>query len=407
MLSTRYLTPALLLFTFIYTTARTESIATRLDSVYITGTTPFEVGKALGEYERDSIARLFAEDPLLLNVLRPWKAAHEAEYATFVATNRARFPRYFEEIEGIAQGAGVSESDLVLTALGPEIETLQGHDTGGNCFDAIGNPPSGPLVGHNEDLGPVYKSYSFLATIHQPYVDSDTAHTITAFAYPGAQLGFTFGWNSRGLMVSCNGIYPAPNPAGLGRYFVNRYILESSSVEDALERLTLLKKDLALGFATTLADARSTRVVNVEMGPDVMSIVDVGEGESLLHCNMYSHNDTVHVFNNFAQTSTNRLARAQELREPMTLRDIVDVLGDTKDPVFPIYRNGKKPDFLSTAATVLFDVAKARVEIYGGNPKFTYPTAVFSFDPIEEVVVGEKTENIVKGNICDQNGICN
>lgn len=403
MFNTRYLASTALLLSLFITNGKSDSSTHKLDSIYISGTTPYEVGKALGEYERDSLHRLFASDPLLMGVLRPWKSAHEAEYNTFVSTNLARFPRYFEEIKGIAHGAGVSEVDLILTALGPEIETLQDLDTGGNCFDAIGHPLSGgPIVGHNEDLGPVYKDYSFLATIHQPYVEKGSARTITSFVYPGAPLGFTFGWNSAGVMVSCNGIFPRPNPAGLARYFVNRYILESASVEDALARLESVKKDLALGFATTISKARSTKVVNVEMGPNVMSVVEVRKGKSLIHCNMYSHEDTVNVFNNFAQTSTNRLARAQELNEPMTSDDVINILGDTNDPVFPIYRNGNKPDFLSTAASVVFDIEKARVMIYGGNPKFTLPTAVFNFDKMDEDDDEDKNEE----RVCGPDGIC-
>lgn len=402
MFNTHYLTPTTILLALLIATAKSDSSTHKLDSIYISGTTPYEVGKALGEYEREGLQRLFSADPLLVDVLRPWKATHEAEYNTFVAINLARFPRYFEEIRGIADGAGVSEADLILTALGPEIETLQNLDTGGNCFDAIGHPQSGgggPIVGHNEDLGPIYKEYSFLATIHQPYVEAGSARTITSFVYPGAPLGFTFGWNSAGVMVSCNGIFPRPNPAGLARYFVNRYVLEATSVEDALARLESVKKELALGFATTVSQARTTRVVNVEMGPNVMSVVEVRKGSSLIHCNMYSHDDTVNVFNNFAQTSTNRLARAQELNEPMTPRDVINILGDTMDPVFPIYRNGKKPDFLSTAASVIFDIEKARVEIYGGNPKFTRPTAVFNFDKMEDDAEERK-------GVCGTDGVC-
>lgn len=384
-----------------------ESAAHRLDSVYITGNTPFEVGKALGEYEREKLHELMAIDPLLLESLRPWKAAHEAEYNAFVAANRARFPRYFEEMEGIASGAGVALEDLILTALGPEIDTLQQNENGGNCFDTIGVPVtatghSRAIIGHNEDLGPEYKAFSFLVTIHQPYAAAaeaaGTAHTITAFVYPGAPLGFTFGWNNAGMVYSCNGIFPAPRTGGLGRYFINRYVLEATSFDEALSRLRSVYKDAALGFGTTLGKARSDVVYNVEIGPGVMSIVRVPPGESLLHSNMYSHNDTVHVYNNFAQTTTHRLTRAHQLPPPMTREAVVDILGDTLDPVFPIYRDGKKPDFLSTSATVIFDLENARAEVFGGNPKFTHPTAVFNFDPT--------TENTENTATCGPDGIC-
>ena len=52
---------------------------------------------------------------------------------------------------------------------------------------------------------------------------------------------------------------------------------------------------------------------------------------------------------------------------PETREDILTILGDTKDPKFPIWRSGS--DSIYTLCTAFFDLQKETVEIIFTNPK--------------------------------------
>ena len=55
------------------------------------------------------------------------------------------------------------------------------------------------------------------------------------------------------------------------------------------------------------------------------------------------------------------------MQVPETREDVLSILGDTKDPKFPIWRSGS--DHIYTLCTAFFDLQKETVEVIFTNPK--------------------------------------
>lgn len=65
--------------------------------------------------------------------------------------------------------------------------------------------------------------------------------------------------------------------------------------------------------------------------------------------------------------------RCNDFPAPTTENDIRGILGDTKDPQFPIYRVATKFDPLDTAVTVIFDLVNKHASVWDNNPKLNPP----------------------------------
>jgi len=368
---------------------------TTMPSYYAVGKTPRELGRSIGEQQKDAFQQLIQADKSLIEVLQPWMAANKSDYDAFVAINKKTYPDIFEEICGIAEGAGLNESDVILLMLRPEIEALvQPHPANDNCFDIICNAEHhNAFVAHNEDWTPAYKPFGFV--LHEDMAFADTkvnAMHITAFTYPASPVGFTFGYNSEGLVTSCNGLNPIPCKVGkLGRYFINRDVLAAKTVDDALDRLKKAAPYSALGFGMSIGRVGSHRLYHAEMAPydphdpkgvdsdGHVDIIKIERGETYLHSNSYTHPYFKGYITQYTSNSTfARLARAAQMAEPITRDLALQILGDENNTKYPIYRYGdpNDPEELATISTALMDLDDALVYVYGGNPKTYAPVVV-------------------------------
>jgi len=366
---------------------------TTMPSYYAVGSTAFELGVSIGVQQKEAFQQLLKADDSLNTVLRPWMESHTDEYKAFCASNKKAYPDIYDEIRGIAKGAGLEEDDTILLMLRPEIESLASPNNANNdnCFDIINNPADGKgvaFIAHNEDWTPAYKPFGFVLHENMPFSKTGATH-ITAFTYPASPVGFTFGYNDKGVVTSCNGLNPKPcRPGKLGRYFINRDVLAATSVDDAIARLQKAAPDAALGFGMSIGSVGSHKLYHAEMAPynpdksttegGYVDIIEIKPGESYLHSNSYTH-DFFKNINQYTSNSTvHRLKRAHEMPAPDTPERALDILGDEEDTRYPIYRYGdpSDPEELATISTALLDLDNAVVSVYGGNPKQYDPVVV-------------------------------
>ena len=84
------------------------------------------------------------------------------------------------------------------------------------------------------------------------------------------------------------------------------------------------------------------------------------------------------------ESSIHRLNRTKQLIEENglnTMQDIKNILGDTEDTQYPLYRTSSPPDTSSTLASGIFDIQNQVLHIYDKcNPKLCKPTLNISFD---------------------------
>jgi hypothetical protein len=68
----------------------------------------------------------------------------------------------------------------------------------------------------------------------------------------------------------------------------------------------------------------------------------------------------------------------KQLPPPTDSAGVLSILGDTRDPQYPIFRTATPPDSAATIATALFDLGtdKKMFYMYRGNPAYVEPSLV-------------------------------
>jgi len=153
------------------------------------------------------------------------------------------------------------------------------------------------------------------------------------------------------------------NKNGLVRALINRDVYAAVDISDAIVRATQMGS--ASGFSINLGSVVDSSVVNVEVGPQISRVKTVKNG-FYYHFNMYRD---LAVKQHVDNSSIHRLARAQEMKAPTDQSGIIQILGDTQDPSYPIFRDSKPPDCCSTVSTTIFDLNKMVVIVWVANPK--------------------------------------
>jgi hypothetical protein len=258
----------------------------------------------------------------------------------------------------MAQGANQPFEDLFLTNLRAE---YRGYlpAAGQGCFDCAVVTEDAALLGHNEDGSPAFRDNLYV--IH---AQVDDKPAFTALSYPGFLCGNAFGFNAAGICFSCDSVQPRQTRVGIGRHLLARSLLESTSLEDAIARVTVPGR--ASGFSYSIGSIHEPRIVHVEVAPQTHHVQEV-EGY-YLHTNHYRMLDIAQVA---GASSRARLERATQLVQRVPLRDargVLSLLGDWENEQYPIYGTATAADKSATLCTGLFDLDAHHLRIYTSRP---------------------------------------
>ncbi|KAE8683865.1 Detected protein of unknown function [Hibiscus syriacus] len=134
-------------------------------------------------------------------------------------TNQNKFPRYWDELLGTAEGSGMPILDVVITNCKFDQYTpalIKSHYIS-LCSMAI--------AAHNEDANVSLVGHNYLIK-----GKLSNGLSFIAYTYAGELPSCAFGFNSRTVPLAEAEIVPA----GIGRNFISRDLLEASSITDAL-----------------------------------------------------------------------------------------------------------------------------------------------------------------------------
>ncbi|MCO5577066.1 hypothetical protein L7F22_030888 [Adiantum nelumboides] len=277
---------------------------------------------------------------------------------------RRHYPRYWYELQGLADGSCVSLLEVLLLNFRKEMLPFLSSNCTSQVYHAeecsdIAICSSLAVLGHNEDANVSVKDHVFLVHARLP-----TQASFTAFTLAGELPSCAFGFNTYGVGFTLNAVPLSPQEVvagGIGRNFISRDLLEATCLQSACKRIQV--KELALGHSYNIFDIGSRRIVNVETASNGrFSVKEIG-AEPFFHANMYKHLDVSQVED---QSSIRRHARAAELSK-CTKDDFLSVLGDTEDRDYPIYMQGP---LLQTLCTVLVDMDARKLTIYKERPCF-------------------------------------
>lgn len=397
------------------------------------GGTNYDLGYSIGLSSASSISMKMAT----------WQFANVSNFAwtspagvnlvsQLQASASALFPAFVDELNGIADGAAsiypsINRSSIWIFNMMDELEAIMPSSMGApssaprpfgeeSCTDVHLNEAPGVKsrwLAHNEDarrfnlglmflvdavLGSPAHTHNYSAAAHSASTPTATNLAFTAFMYPGQLATGAFGYNQYGVFFSTNAVFPITCPGTQPpRAFIQRYLLEATSIADALARLKQAAP--SCGFSANIgrvlpAGSASPPtpelwLYNVETSSTVgllgITHVNGGSGNgnvtTYYHANMYRTLDNTTVPQVPDESSIQRLARLESLPVPTvdsSPSSLFTLLGDTSTPVYPIWREGQAPDCCATIVTATFEVQppassgegeRGVFSVYANNPK--------------------------------------
>ena len=323
-----------------------------------------EVGFAIGQRFADRIHRSLDTYPFLQERILPYHRTPEgqARYQQLLELHTlderrrgVRYPDYFAELEGIADGAECSFEALFLVNMRGEYrDYLRG------CSDCALVTDDAALIGHNEDGSPTFRGNMYV--VHAR-VEGKLA--FTALSYPGFLCGNAFGFNAEGICFSVDHVQPRNAGAGVGRHFIARSLLEARSLDDAIERATVPGR--ASGFSYTIGSIPERRVVVVEVAPGDHHVREIRG--AYFHANHYQElADADQIIHPSSRARVERAKVMMQKSPPQNASEVLGILGDQTNEQYPIRRTATVPDQSATLCTALFDLDARQLRIYEDNP---------------------------------------
>lgn len=284
--------------------------------------TPFEVGRALGEFGRAAVREYLMHTPAWASVMK-WRDSERA--SEMEGLTRELFPEIWEEIEGLAHGLGLPVDEVFLWNCRGDFWAMAPD----GCTTIMSAGPAGLRITHNEDGDPGLAARCGVVSVRQV-----AGPAFASFVYPGSITGHTFAVTERGLAMTVNNIRWLDAQTGVPRMVLARAILNVDGVKRAVQLLRETPR--AGGFHFAIADSAAMKLASVEFGPYVCSVEYV-EGVCI-HANHAIHPQA----RNLPQIITGSSGFRQIRGEQLLARGGVDprgVLADEGSEHYPIYRS--------------------------------------------------------------------
>jgi isopenicillin-N N-acyltransferase-like protein len=243
-----------------------------------------EIGRQYGEVCRDQIKHSIANARQLVadtvqQIQLNWEGTliQARKYLPFA---EERFPRYIDELQGIADGAGVTFDEVAVVNAMEAVTMDALHLT--KCTSiAISQERSSSghvLVAHNEDWLP--DDEPDLVILH---VSPNDEPPFLGMTY-GALLP-NIGLNADGIAQCCDSVYPNDPRIGIPRVIVSRAVLASRTPADAIRKA--LSPQRAAGYNHLIAHD-SGELYNVEVSARRFAVLGSEDG-CIVHTNHYLH----------------------------------------------------------------------------------------------------------------------
>ena len=327
----------------------------------------FELGRALGQKSAAAIRASLRDRAEWFAELKDFAEANSAERLDpFLAAAEKYFPRFVEELHGLAQGSGLPFRDLFILNLNPELSALRRDPTPAayDCSTLLYSRAGRILLAHNEDGSNFNRGRLLLLRARLP-----SGLVILGLVYPGILPGNAPGLNSAGLIHTCNYVAGRSWRPGIPRYFLDRAALEAGSLAEAVSLVTHPAR--AYSQNHNLVSLRERRALGVEVSPEKFSIAEVD--------GIYAH------ANHFIQASMKEVpqheqylagsrprqavleqkAKSIEARQKASGEDLIRVLSSHQGKPFCPCRH---PSWASGSTLASALVQGGRVRFFKGNP---------------------------------------
>jgi hypothetical protein len=321
----------------------------------------YRAGFLIGERSRKIMhAQVLSSEPW--QSLQAWIGSDRLKKMEDAA--RTFFPRYIDELAGIADGCKLPFSHVFLWNARGDIYPFVSE----GCTTVCAPAPDGVLLGHNEDGDPALRSHCFISKREAGSSNSG----YLAFTYPASINGHTFSINSAGIVQLVDNIRSLEYGDGVPRQLLSRALLDCRSLADVFS--TLKGCDRAGSFHHLLAQTGEKDILSVEYTPQEVSMLRVPAAFG--HANHFIHPRLQNAKQRITASSAARQIRIDQLCRNLTdssgTADIRRMLGDMENRDLPICRTDPQdPDQENTLATAVFritpDAFQSRVYLAEGR----------------------------------------
>jgi len=279
---------------------------------------------------------------------------------------RSHFPQFLEELEGVADGAGMHFDAIWAMTVKSELGAAGTEPPG--CSTLYFGDGKSSVLCHNEDGHAAYLGNMVLLRVTPP-----SRVRFVSMVYPGILTGNGPSLNSRGVVQTTNYISTLCAEAGLPRYVVGRAILEAAGLDEAVQIATLEPR--AHPYHHNLGSLSDGRYLSVETVPGQHR---VEEPHGLyLHTNHllnegtrdYPHEDPDYV-------NTSSLSRYAVLEgllaelgdDPAGRETLLAMLSSHEGAPYSPCRHPAGEVRGQTLGTACVDLKRGVFHLYSGNP---------------------------------------
>jgi isopenicillin-N N-acyltransferase like protein len=288
-----------------------------------------ELGRAIGEAARSqveaSVAFFRDEFEVMSGGLSFAEAKRQA--AAYGEYARRYLPQYVEELEGLAEGSGLSFAELLVLNCGEEFTAgepvvgaapaPEGHGAGGggrggdHCSAVAAVARGRRVVGHNMDWYVIDAPNNVLFDLAEP----DGTRLL---GIAGAPYLLMLGMSSHGIANVSNSLHSVDNRVGVPNAFVRRWSIEAPSLEEARARGALETR--ARGTNHFVADLTG-RLWDVEASATATALADHTAAGFMAHTNHYAAPEMQPYEGSAYGESRTRLATAERMLAEGVARD--------------------------------------------------------------------------------------
>jgi isopenicillin-N N-acyltransferase-like protein len=276
-----------------------------------------ELGRAVGEGARDEVrasVAFFREDFAAMTGGRLTFAAAELASLAYAGHARRALPQCWEELEGLAEGAGLPFSELLVLNCGEELtcsEPVEGFrpaapgppDGGDHCTAVAVASQGRHIVGHNMD-------WYVIDAVNNVFFDLTDLEGTRVMGIAGAPYLLMLGMNSHGIASVSNSVHSTDNRLGVPNVFVRRSTLSAPSVAEARARGLLDGR--ARGTNHLFADTAGA-LWDVESSATASAFMDHTDARFVAHTNHYVSPEMQPFEGSDHEESRVRLSTAQRM----------------------------------------------------------------------------------------------
>ncbi len=292
----------------------------------------YEMGRQHGEQAAALIERYLL---LIERITAKPRDALCANALRFQPLMAALSPRFLEEVNGLADGAGISLEEALLCQVRGEAAGAWAEGCTAFALRGAATADGRALVGQNQDMPPEFADVSILLSL----APNDGRPPALIYTFAG-QLGY-FGMNGYGVCNFANSLYDFTWRPGLAHYPLKRACLEQRTVRECIQ---LYQAHAVCSAANTVLGDGEGGLADIEARPEGIALYPGDHPDAIIHTNHYhsaafQHYETGSLPDSFARHAR-MTALVRERWGAITVDALKTMLADHEGDPAGICRHG-------------------------------------------------------------------